>query len=473
MYIKYLNYNKIADMAQSSKEKIKAPQIIWLNAFKFSFISFLLIGSFEVLFVIGKDSILWLSGNPVLSGLPVSIHSMGGLLMVIPMGIIIDKVSRKSSIMMISLFNFLGLASLSFSIRIHSLPLFFIGLFVLGIGTAGVQVFSFVVGTEIFPLIRKTEGMAVILLGSSLGSFFGPLFGGVISDLSFAAGLEPLSTTWLAASFISALAFFVILTINVTPEKISACPELYNPKLSFTKSEPRNKDSVERKVLADDQQKLKGSDRSPKKQLKLFLDILKNNLFQYPILVSFLSIVMAQGIRISLLPNLSPIMVSRGMTTTMASATVSAMSIGSIIFCYPGGRIIDFAGRKRILLFSGFGLVICVIAVTNLKAYWLIIVVLILMGIFRSLCALASGVMITDVVPAKVKGTIFAIRTIIMQITIIIVPLVSGFLINKKGFGSIGYLGIYLSIPALTSLFILKEISVGKYSYSNDASKII
>jgi MFS family permease len=451
------------DMTPAYKEKIKIPRIIWITAFKFSFISFLLIGSFEVLFVIGKDSILQLTGNPALAGLPVSIHSLGGLLLVIPMGIITDKVSRKFGIMLSSLLNVLGLACLSFSIRFNSLPLFFTGLFVLGVGTAGVQISS-LVGTDIFPPDRKTEGMAVIVMGGNLGALFGPLLGGAVFQLSVAAGLEPIGTTWLGAALVSVVAFFVALTININTKQVSACPELYYEMLGYGDGEPENTMAVERQVLTGGREKA-GGDGGAKNNIKYALATLKNHILQYPILASFLTIVMAQGIRLSLLPHLSPIMVSRGMTTIMASASVSAMSIGGLIICYPGGRIIDLLGRKRIMMLSGLGLVVCVLAVTNLKTYGLIMLMLILMGLFRSLCNLASGAMITDVVPAELKGTLFAMRSIVIQVTIIIVPLLSGFLINKQGFGSIGYLGICLSLPALAALFMLKEISIGKYSY--------
>lgn len=156
-----------------------------------------------------------------LYGLTVGIFMLCWFFGAAILGDLSDTIGRKKALIICLLGSFVGYLVAAVAILIHSLTVLIIGRIIAGF-TAGSQPIAQAAIVDISPAEHKARNIGLILLAVSLGFVFGPIIGGVMSDVEI-VGWFTFATPFYFAAAISLLnalllyfAFEETLQVRVT-----------------------------------------------------------------------------------------------------------------------------------------------------------------------------------------------------------------------------------------------------------------
>lgn len=117
-----------------------------------------------------------------------------------------------------------------------------------------------------------------------------------------------------------------------------------------------------------------------------------------------------------------------GFTPKMAGDFVSFAAVSYVPGALLGGRLCDYFGRKKVLIFSQLFAAFCFISCAFLGKSMLIPILLILSGVFNGAAQPASNAMVTDLTKPNERQAAFSMLYLGSNIGFAVGPLIAGFL---------------------------------------------
>lgn len=395
----------------------------------------LVTAGFETLFVLGAISAQYLTGSDRIAGLSVvTIFAIGQLASSYPAGKWMDRHGRKLILGIGSLIEAVGLALIGLSLYFHIEFFYILGLLLLGLGSGAAQL-SYLIGGDIYPPERKAEGLGIMTTFTSLGVVGGTYLVGIMSDTVNKLGLNGNVIPWIIMAILVALMGVLMWRIQPEPLAISRDPLKYYPE-----------------------SKLPG-DNSGNNRNRSLGDLIR----LYPIFASMGILVCFQGVRMSIISNLSFILHGQGYDLSTSALMVSAMGMGMILAAYPSGWLGDRLGRKKVLMIATVLGLVSAIIIPNTYSIPLLFVNLLLLGAAFSTILNMTRSIFTDMTDPTERGRVMATSMITVGISVIIFPTASSYILAAFGWQSIAIVSAILLLLALCLMVFLKEKAVGQW----------
>ncbi|HXV82483.1 MAG TPA: MFS transporter, partial [Candidatus Binatia bacterium] len=134
-------------------------------------------------------------GSEFFSGIGTSILYLAKCAISYPIGKIADTSGRRKAITFGLLLGIPGAVFIGLSISWLSFPWFLIGMFVFGSGIAATHQLR-IAAADMYPALRRGEGIAYVQTGSILGALGAPLLIMAASRWGRELGQEAMSLTW-------------------------------------------------------------------------------------------------------------------------------------------------------------------------------------------------------------------------------------------------------------------------------------
>lgn len=123
-----------------------------------------------------------------------------------------------------------------------------------------------------------------------------------------------------------------------------------------------------------------------------------------------------------------------GYTPVQAGIAVSAYGIGSLGAATGGGQLADRLGRKYTIVLSMFSSGAAMLALSQARALWLIVILTGLAGLTTEMYRPAVSALLTDLVPAERRVTAFALYRLAVNLGFAAGPVIAGFLASHSFF---------------------------------------
>lgn len=153
-----------------------------------------------------------LSGNPALAGLPSAVYLVGSATAALLLGMVMDRVGRRNGMTLGLLCGIAGSGIAMMAVIGQSFRLFLIGMAVMGIAQAGLQLGRFA-AAEVSPPEQRGRAISKVVFGGAVGSVLGPLFVGPTGRLAQQFGLDELAGPFGVAMILFVAAGVVIFTL--------------------------------------------------------------------------------------------------------------------------------------------------------------------------------------------------------------------------------------------------------------------
>ncbi len=376
-----------------------------------------------------------LLGSAALAGAGISIVGMSRLIIAYPLGKLMDIYGRRAGLLLGLAVAIVGTLLTGLSVIWHSLPVFVIGMLIFGMGMGAAQQLR-LAASDMYPPSRRAEGLGYVLTGSLLGALGAPVVVSVAQAITPGLGVPPLATPWLIVPAVILPSLVLISFMRPDPKEIGEHLERYYPGY---------KPDLPAKVAGP---------TSAGAQVSAG---------RFPRQVAFVSSFAAQGTMSMVMVMTSLALAHHGHELPAISLSVSIHVIGMFGFSIPLGRLGDAVGRRSILVAGSIIGVLGTLLVPFSSEYWVITLGTFLVGLGWSCVNVASTAVIADTTQANVRGRAIGKNDALASAAGIVLPLISGPLVDSFGLNSVGVLGIVLMALPLPLLLRLSEPSPGKY----------
>ena len=384
----------------------------------------LLSASMIMIFTVASIIAVELAGSTSWTGVPSTLVVMGAAMMAYPMGRAMDKIGRRVGL---SIGNMLGIAGAliaGFAVVNQALPIFLIGVFVLGM-TKGVLEQGRYAAAEASPADRQARAISWVVLGGTAGSILGPALIQFSGNLADNAGLPSLSGAWFVAAFFFGLSLLIInLFLRPDPQAIGRQLAAINPTEAASQKEGGR---PYREILRDPRAKLA----------------------TWSLIFGQLAMVVVM--------TMTPVhMHHNHHGLGSISIVIMAHALGMFGLSFVTGWLVDKFGRANIIFIGGLILGIsCLTAPLSISAVWLAIS-LFLLGLGWNFCFVAGSTLLSDVLRAAERGRVQGLTDTMINMVSAIGSTSGGFIFAAFGYLTISWLGILISLVPVLLVILLR-----------------
>jgi MFS family permease len=360
-----------------------------------------------------------LSGQRSLAGFPAAASTLTGSGAAFLWGLLMDKIGRRSSLVLGLLFGSIGAALCVWAITAGAFPFFVVGMMLLGVANAAVNLSRFVAAEVHSP---ETRGRAVsyVVLGGTVGAVGGPLLVTPSGHLAMSAGTGELAGAFAAAVLLLLFAGAVV-AVALRPEPMA----FIDPNERVTAKT--------------------GARRS-------FGEILR-----IPAAAAAVAaMVFSQAVMVGLMVITSLYMKDMNHGLGDVSIVFSAHTIGMYAFSLLSGRLIDRWGRRPVILLgAGVLLVACITAPLTGDTFPLA-VSLLLLGLGWNFCFVGGSTLLSDHLGPAERGRTQGLNDLFVGLAAAVGSLGSGLLSARFGYSGVAAAGALLAL--LPILFVTRWV---------------
>jgi MFS family permease len=432
-----------AAIAQTG-QRSSIPPLIKRNTVYFAFAQAFQGAGMQLMIALGPPMVLRLLNNVALSGIAGSILGVSRILVAYPMGKVTDTYGRKLGMVFGLLLGLAGALTLGASMLLSSFVVFVAGLIILGLGVGAAQQLR-VAAADMYPPLRRAEGLGYVLTGSVVGAFVGPVIisGGEMIAARFEA--DAIAVSWALVPLAIIPAIVLILLVRPDPKTIAANLAHYWP-------------GYQPPVRAAGQ-----AIAAPAGGFRAFVR-------ERPKQVAYACYAAAQGTMAMMMAMTPLVLTLRGYDFTAISLAVSLHVIGMFAFSIYMGKLTDRFGRKPLL---GIGLVVAAsgaLLVPVTPYYPVITLGLFLVGLGWSAANVASTALIADTTSPQERGRAIGAADSLAASLAIGMPLIGGVMVDLWGLLAVGVLGAALALSPFLVYGRLRESSPGRYEEAGISS---
>ena len=405
------------------------PSIIKRNTFLLAATqAFVGIGT-QMVPTMGAIIVTQMVGTAYLVGLAASLQNVSRFLIAYPIGWVADTLGRRVALWFGHALCTVGALIIGTSVLWMSLPLFIVGMLLIGLGVGAGQQLR-LAAADLYPPARRAEGLGYVLTGSLVGALGGPVVIGFAQQIAPRFSMDPLALSWFLMPAVMIPSMLLVFGIRPDPREIATNLRHYYPDL---REEP--------KLRAD-----APSGTGPRAWLR-----------HYPLRVAFVAGFAAQGVMTLMMAMTSLALAHHGHDLPMISLAVAIHVVGMFGLSLPIGRLTDRLGRRWMMMIGTWVSAAGGLFVAVGVDYWAVTLGTALVGVGWCCTNVASTALIADLVPARDRGRAIGTNDSFANAGSIFLPLLGGPVVELAGLPSLAIISTGLLMIPLLMLVKLNE----------------
>lgn len=397
-----------------------ARKITWILFANQSLASAGFIASATINSIIGAK----LGGNASYAGLPSAVYLLSGAFAASAWGPLMDRIGRRNGIALGLVIGIVGNAIVLNAISTTSLPIFLLGMVLMGITNAAVVLGRFA-AAEVNPPANRGAAISNVVLGGTFGAVVGPLLVGPMGTFAHSLGMDE-----LAGAYIATLILFAIASVLV-----------------FVGLRPDPRDLGEEVSAQYPSEVPHGETRS-------ILEIFR----QPAALTAVIAMALGQVVMVAVMVITSLHMRGHNHNLRDISAVISSHTFGMYAFSMISGRLSDRWGRGWVIFIGSFTLLLSCIAAPLSPDVLPLAVALFLLGLGWNFCFVGGSALLADQLSPAERARTQGANDLLVGLASAIGSLGSGFIFAASNYTVIAIVsGVISFVPLGMSLMWLRK----------------
>jgi MFS family permease len=365
--------------------------------------------------IVGKE----LSQNASWAGVPTAVYLLAGAFSAFGWGYVFDAIGRRKGLTTGLVAGVIGSGVTFYAIAIHSFSLFMVGMILMGIANAAVQLGRFA-AAEVNKPEHRGRAISNVVIGGTVGSVIGPFVAGPAGNLVNTWEIDPLAGAYLIAAILFAIAAVVVF-IGLRPDPREIGKEVAEkfPEAITTIRTLRGASST-RNVF----------------------EILR----QPAAFVAMISMVLGQMVMVLVMVITSLHMHDHQHGLTDISAVIASHTFGMFAFSIISGRLADSWGREKVILSGAITLVIACIAATISPDVLPLGVALFLLGLGWNFCFVGGSTLLADQLSPAERSQTQGFNDLLVGLASAFGSLESGFIFASLGYNMMAYVSAVVAL---------------------------
>ena len=362
--------------------------------------------------IVGKD----LSHQSGWAGVPTAIYLLGSAFAAFVWGYVFDLMGRRWGLTIGLLLGVLGSAIAFISVAQASFPGFLVGMVLMGIASAAVQLGRFA-AAEVSRPEQRGKAISNVVIGGVFGSVIGPFVAEPAGSLLKSIGINELAGAYLIATGLFIIAAGVVF-MGLRPDPREIGRQMAE---KFPETSPGTMGT--RTIL---------------------------QIFRQPAaLVALLSMVLGQMIMVLVMVITSLYMRDHNHMLNAISVVISAHTVGMYGFSIISGRLADKLGRGPVIIFGSFVLLLACVAATFSPDVLPLGISLFLLGLGWNFTYVGGSTLLSDQLSPSERGRTQGFNDLLVGLASAMGSLQSGFIFSALGYNTMAWIAAAIALLPL------------------------
>lgn len=373
--------------------------------------------------IVGKE----LSGHSDWAGVPSAVYLLAGAFAAFMWGYVFDAIGRRNGLTTGLGIGTVGSGIAFYAIAIHSFAIFLVGMVLMGIANAAVQLGRFA-AAEVNPPEHRGRAISNVVIGGTVGSVVGPFVAGPAGNVIGSWGIDELAGAYLVSLVLFAIAAVVVF-IGLRPD-----PREIGKQVAEKYPDTIVRSRVVRSVF---------------------------QIFSQPAaMVALISMVLGQMVMVLVMVITSLHMRGHNHGLTDISLVISSHTFGMYAFSIISGRLSDRWGRGPVIIAGSATLVLACIAATISPDVLPLGVALFLLGLGWNFCFVGGSTLLADQLSPDERARTQGFNDLLVGLASALGSFSSGFIFAALGYNTMAWISaIFAFIPLIfASIWTLKRV---------------
>jgi MFS family permease len=370
------------------------------------------IAAFTVNAIVGVE----LSGQRAMAGVPGAVYVLGQACGALIWGFSMDRIGRRGGLALGQIIGVIGSVIAVIAVVGHSLPLFLMGLVLVGVARSAVDLGRFA-AAEVHLPSERGRAISHVVLGSTVGAIFGPLLVGPTGTLAQWAGFSELAGPY-SVGFAGLILAAMLIFAGLRPDPRDVGREIAR---LYPESVPRQ-----------------GTRSLP--------DIVR----QPGVIVAMVSVVFAQMVMIVPMSITSVHMKALHHPLSALSLVISAHTLGMYAFSMISGRMTDRWGRGQVIILGTVVMIVSCLMAAPSTGLVALMVALFLLGLGWNFTYVAGSALLADQLSPGERAKTQGFNDMLLNLTSAASQVVSGVVYAVGGYGVMSLAAAAASLAPLT-----------------------
>jgi MFS family permease len=373
--------------------------------------------------IVGKE----LSQHANWAGVPTAVYLLAGAFAAFMWGYVYDAIGRRGGLTTGLSVGVIGSGVAFYAIAIHSFAFFLVGMILMGIANAAVQLGRFA-AAEVNKPEHRGRAISNVVIGGTVGSVVGPFVAGPAGKVIGLWGINELAGAYLVSLILFAIAAIVVF-VGLRPD-----PREIGKEVAEKFPETTTGSGAVRSVF---------------------------EIFRQPAArVAVISMVLGQMVMVLVMVITSLYMRDHNHMLGDISIVISAHTVGMYAFSIISGRLADRWGRGPVIIIGSATLVIACIAATISPDVLPLGVALFLLGLGWNFCFVGGSTLLADQLSPLERARTQGFNDLLVGLASASGSLGSGFIFASLGYNTMAWISAaFAFIPLLfASFWTLKRV---------------
>jgi MFS family permease len=373
--------------------------------------------------IVGKE----LSQHANWAGVPTAVYLLAGAFAAFMWGYVYDAIGRRGGLTTGLSVGVIGSGVAFYAIAIHSFAFFLVGMILMGIANAAVQLGRFA-AAEVNKPEHRGRAISNVVIGGTVGSVVGPFVAGPAGKVIGLWGINELAGAYLVSLILFAIAAVVVfLGLRPDPREIGKEVAEKFPETTTGSGAVRSVFEIFRQPAAR---------------------------------VAVISMVLGQMVMVLVMVITSLYMRDHNHMLGDISIVISAHTVGMYAFSIISGRLADRWGRGPVIIIGSATLVIACIAATISPDVLPLGVALFLLGLGWNFCFVGGSTLLADQLSPLERARTQGFNDLLVGLASASGSLGSGFIFASLGYNTMAWISAaFAFIPLLfASFWTLKRV---------------
>lgn len=369
-----------------------------------------------------------LAGTASLAGVPSAVYLLAGAFSALGWGFLNDLLGRRGGLTLGLFTGAVGSGLAFFAIARASFAFFLVGMLLMGVANAEVQLARFA-AAEVSPPAARGRAISNVVLGGTLGSVVGPFVAGPAGQFFRAFAGDELAGAYAVALVLFAIGALVVY-IGLRPD-----PRDVGRQLAEQLGAPAPLATSDPAARADDP-------RSASEVLR-----------QPAAVVALLAMMLGQLVMVLVMVITSLHMKNHHHMLGDISIVLSAHTFGMYAFSLFSGQLADRWGRGPVILAGAATLVLACLAATISPEVLPLGVALFFLGLGWNFCYVGGSTLLADNLSPAQRARTQGLNDLLVGLASAAGSLFSGFIFAAVGYSIMGYISAAVAIVPLLAVF--------------------
>jgi MFS family permease len=355
------------------------------------------VAAFTVNALVGVD----LSGQRAMAGVPGAVYVLGQAFGAMVWGISMERIGRRWGIALGQILGVIGSVIAMIAVVDRSLPIFLMGLVLVGMARSAVDLGRFA-AAEVHLPAERGQAISHVVLGSTVGAVVGPLLVGPTGTLAQWAGFSELAGPY-GVGFIGLILAAILIFAGLRPDPRDIGREL-------ARQYPES-------VLRQGTRSLAGIVRQP------------------GVVVAMVSMVFAQMVMVVPMSITSVHMKAFHHPLSAVSLVISAHTLGMYAFSIISGRMTDRWGRGQVIIVGVVVMIISCLMAAPSTGLVALMAALFLLGLGWNFAYVAGSTLLADQLSPGERAKTQGFNDLLLNLASAASQVVSGVIYAVGGYG--------------------------------------